>query len=143
VAARNLAPGLGPGNIYEPRIYGFKVSEVAKTGPRMKWLRSRPVDINELDEVRLWTENQEHMASQADLADSEMIDGNEEINEGEMEDEEMEIEADGEQPQPGYEIDSAQIREVTQRKKPSRRRNHEAVLNGNAGGTAVRVGDGG
>jgi casein kinase II subunit beta len=143
VAARNLAPGLGPGNIYEPRIYGFRVSEVAKTGPRMKWLRGRPVDINELDEVRLWTENQEHMTSQADLADSEMIDGNEEIDEGEMEDEDMEIEADGEQPQPGYEIDSAQIREVTQRKKPSRRRNHEAILNGNAGGTAVRVGDGG
>lgn len=144
VAVRNLAPGLGPGNIYEPRIYGFKVSEVAKTGPRMKWLRSRPVDINELDEVRLWTENQEHMASQADLADSEMVDGaNAELDDGEVEDEDMEIEADGEQPQGNYEVDSAQIREVTQRKKPSRRRNPDAILNGSTNGTAVRVGNGG
>lgn len=50
----NLAPGLGPGKIYEPRIYGFRVSERAKSGPRMKWLRMRPVDVNELDESRRW-----------------------------------------------------------------------------------------
>ncbi|KAF2764632.1 hypothetical protein EJ03DRAFT_301652, partial [Teratosphaeria nubilosa] len=54
VATKNLAPGLGQGNIYEPRIYGFRVSELAKTGPRMKWLRSRPQDVNELDECRIW-----------------------------------------------------------------------------------------
>jgi casein kinase II subunit beta len=143
VAPKNLAPGLGPGNIYEPRIYGFRVSEVAKTGPRMKWLRSRPLDVNELDEVRLWTENQEHLAGQADLADSEMVDGNEVIDEGEMEDDDMEIEPEGQREQAGYEVDSAQMREVTQRKKPSRRRNHESILNGTGGGTAVRVGDGG
>ena len=145
VAVRNLAPGLGPGNIFEPRIYGFKVSEVAKTGPRMKWLRSRPVDINELDEVRLWTENQEHMASQANLADSEMIDGaNAELDTGDVEDEDMEVEADPLPDENGdYEV-GAQVKEVTQRKKPSRRRNHEAaILNGTSGGTAVRVGDGG
>ena len=51
ISTSNLAPGLGPGKIYEPRIYGFRVSERAKTGPRMKWLRSRPVDVTELDEV--------------------------------------------------------------------------------------------
>ncbi|MCJ1406983.1 casein kinase 2 regulatory subunit [Ptychographa xylographoides] len=50
VAPSNLAPGLGPGKIHEPRIYGFKVSERAKTGPRMKWLRMRPWDVVELDE---------------------------------------------------------------------------------------------
>lgn len=50
----NLAPGLGAGNIYEPRIYGFRVSERARTGPRMQWLRSKPADINELDEVRIY-----------------------------------------------------------------------------------------
>ncbi|KAI4728616.1 hypothetical protein E4T49_03584 [Aureobasidium sp. EXF-10728] len=53
-AAENMAPGLGKSNIYEPRIYGFRVSEFAKSGPRMKWLRQKPVDLNELDEVAVW-----------------------------------------------------------------------------------------
>ena len=39
------------GKIYHPRIYGFKVSERAKSGPRMQWLRLRPQDPAELDEV--------------------------------------------------------------------------------------------
>lgn len=51
--AHNLAPGLGKGKIYEPRIYGFRVSERARSGPRMQWLRSRPDDIEELNEVAL------------------------------------------------------------------------------------------
>ncbi|KAF1356992.1 casein kinase II, regulatory subunit, partial [Delphinella strobiligena] len=54
VAPHNLAPGLGQHNVYEPRIYGFRVSEFAKSGPRMKWLRQRPLDVNELDEVGIW-----------------------------------------------------------------------------------------
>ena len=37
--------------VYVPRIYGFKVSERAKGGPRMQWLRARPQDQNELDLV--------------------------------------------------------------------------------------------
>ena len=56
IATSNLAPGLGPGKIHEPRIYGFRVSERSKTGPRMKWLRMRPADMNELDESRKWHE---------------------------------------------------------------------------------------
>ncbi|KAG8533368.1 uncharacterized protein KY384_002151 [Bacidia gigantensis] len=56
VATTNVAPGLGKGKIYEPRIYGFRVSEHALTGPRMKWLRSRPRDMNELDERRKYVE---------------------------------------------------------------------------------------
>lgn len=56
IATHNLAPGLGKGKIYEPKIYGFKVSERAKSGPRMKWLRSKPFDVNELDEARIWHE---------------------------------------------------------------------------------------
>ena len=56
MASSNLAPGLGRGKLYEPKIYGFKVSERAKSGPRMKWLRSKPMDINELDESRIWHE---------------------------------------------------------------------------------------
>lgn len=56
IAPSNLAPGLGPGKIHEPRIYGFKVSERSKTGPRMKWLRMRPVDVVELDEGKRYYE---------------------------------------------------------------------------------------
>ncbi|KZL87805.1 casein kinase ii regulatory subunit, partial [Colletotrichum incanum] len=54
--AKNIAPGLGAGRIYEPRIYGFRVSEIAKSGPRMQWLRDRPDDMTELDEARLYAD---------------------------------------------------------------------------------------
>ncbi|EAU84859.2 casein kinase subunit II beta [Coprinopsis cinerea okayama7 len=39
------------GFVYVPRIYGFKVSERAKSGPRMQWLRLRPESPEELDMV--------------------------------------------------------------------------------------------
>lgn len=39
------------GYVYVPRIYGFKVSERAKSGPRMQWLRLRPESPAELDQV--------------------------------------------------------------------------------------------
>ncbi|KAJ9107890.1 hypothetical protein QFC19_002633 [Naganishia cerealis] len=39
------------GKVYEPRIYGFRVSERARSGPRMGWLRDRPVTYDELDKV--------------------------------------------------------------------------------------------
>jgi len=54
--AHNLAPGLGKGKVYEPRIYGFRVSERARSGPRMQWLRDKPDDLTELDEARLYVE---------------------------------------------------------------------------------------
>jgi len=54
VSTHNLAPGLGKPKIYEPKIYGFRVSERARGGPRMKWLRSKPTDVNELDEARIY-----------------------------------------------------------------------------------------
>ena len=56
--AKNIAPGLGPGKIYEPKIYGFRVSEVARSGPRMQWLRDKPADITVLDEARHFVEDQ-------------------------------------------------------------------------------------
>lgn len=52
--ANNLAPGLGRGKVYEPKIYGFKVSERARSGPRMSWLRQRPVNIQDLDEAAIF-----------------------------------------------------------------------------------------
>lgn len=39
------------GKVYTPRIYGFQVSERARSGPRMRWLRMRPQAAAELDAV--------------------------------------------------------------------------------------------
>ncbi|KAI9634367.1 casein kinase II beta chain [Dioszegia hungarica] len=39
------------GKVYAPRIYGFRVSERARSGPRMRWLRERPAAWEELDSV--------------------------------------------------------------------------------------------
>lgn len=52
----NVAPSLGRPKIYEPRIYGFRVSEIARSGPRMQWLRDKPSDLSELDEARRFAE---------------------------------------------------------------------------------------
>lgn len=60
----NIAPGLGNGKIYEPRIYGFRVSEIARSGPRMQWLRDKPDEISDLDEARRFAE--EHRDSDDD-----------------------------------------------------------------------------
>ncbi|KOS19864.1 Casein kinase II subunit beta-1 [Escovopsis weberi] len=54
--AKNIGPGLGAGRIYEPKIYGFRVSERARSGPRMQWLRDRPENVCDLDEARLYRE---------------------------------------------------------------------------------------
>jgi casein kinase II subunit beta len=51
------------GHFYQPRIYGFKVSERAKTGPRMQWLRVRPESPEELDMVDWrgrWIDDEEY-----------------------------------------------------------------------------------
>jgi casein kinase II subunit beta len=50
----NFCPGLGRDKIYDPRIYGFKVAEVSRVGPRMKWLRSKPTDMYDLDETTIY-----------------------------------------------------------------------------------------
>lgn len=50
VPANNIAPGLGKGKRYEMRIYGFRVNERARSGPRMGWLRDKPEDLGEIDE---------------------------------------------------------------------------------------------
>jgi casein kinase II subunit beta len=74
VAPHNLAPGLGTGNIYEPRIYGFRVSERARSGPRMKWLRMRPADITELDEARRYWDERTEDGDRPDEDDTNMVD---------------------------------------------------------------------
>ncbi|PVI08435.1 hypothetical protein DM02DRAFT_548730 [Periconia macrospinosa] len=74
VAPHNIAPGLGPGNIYEPRIYGFRVNERARSGPRMKWLRMKPADVTELDETRAYWEEREGDGDRPDVEDLNMVD---------------------------------------------------------------------
>jgi casein kinase II subunit beta len=74
IAPHNLAPGLGTGSLYEPRIYGFRVSERARSGPRMKWLRMRPQDITELDETRRYWEDHDDDADRPDDDDLNMVD---------------------------------------------------------------------
>lgn len=37
--------------IYTPRIYGFRVSEFAISGPRMQWMRERPHSLTELEQT--------------------------------------------------------------------------------------------
>lgn len=51
VPTQSFAPGLGPARVYDPRIYGFRVAERSKSGPRMRWLRMKPEDVTELDEA--------------------------------------------------------------------------------------------
>lgn len=41
---KTLQPG-----IYTPRIYGFRVSPFAQSGPRMTWIRMRPTTLEELE----------------------------------------------------------------------------------------------
>ena len=149
VAVRNLAPGLGPGNIYEPRIYGFRVSEFAKTGPRMKWLRARPQDINLLDECRIFAAaNSAQGRGQAVAGvDEEMADEKVEIDQGEGEDEDMEVNGHGGPPegvaQDGMPAASSSTGGV--KRKGSRRRAAEnGVMDGAAGGgTPLSVGGAG
>ncbi|CAD6503299.1 BgTH12-02966 [Blumeria graminis f. sp. triticale] len=69
--ANNLASGLGKGKMYEPRIYGFRVSERARSGPRMSWLRDRPSNIQELNEAAAW--NMEHADESEDEVDMEDV----------------------------------------------------------------------
>ncbi|BEI80516.1 hypothetical protein CcaverHIS002_0110450 [Cutaneotrichosporon cavernicola] len=37
--------------VYTPRVFGFKFSERARSGPRMRWLRERPERYDELEDV--------------------------------------------------------------------------------------------
>ncbi|KIO32749.1 hypothetical protein M407DRAFT_241237 [Tulasnella calospora MUT 4182] len=86
------------GRIYIPKIYGFKVSERARSGPRMQWLRMRPETAEELDRVDhkgRWMEDEEfdeesehddrgrHTSSLFEGADDEEEDDDEEEEEDE------------------------------------------------------------
>lgn len=76
VQVNNIAPGLGKGKRYEMRIYGFRVNERARSGPRMAWLREKPEDLTELEETRRFAEEQ---SSEEESDPSEIEDEDEEI----------------------------------------------------------------
>jgi casein kinase II subunit beta len=68
----SFAPGLGSGTggqIYEPRVYGFRVSERSRVGPRMQWLRMKPENITELDEVAQYRIQEDEQLQQHAAAD--------------------------------------------------------------------------
>ncbi|KAG6811316.1 hypothetical protein H0H92_008028 [Tricholoma furcatifolium] len=65
------------GYVYVPRIYGFKVSERAKSGPRMHWLRLRPESPSELDLVDWrgrWIDEDDEYDDHDDDGDRQMED---------------------------------------------------------------------
>ncbi|KAF8517766.1 casein kinase II regulatory subunit-domain-containing protein, partial [Gautieria morchelliformis] len=60
------------GNVYTPTIYGFQVSERARNGPRMRWLRLRPQTAAELDAVDWrgrWIGSEEEYDDDEDVAE--------------------------------------------------------------------------
>jgi casein kinase II subunit beta len=106
VRTSNFCPGLGRGKIYDSKIYGFKVSEASRVGPRMRWLRMKPRDMYELDE----TDIHEKMAARA---------GPGEVAAQQQGDKDGDMEMNPEQ---------AQEMAIANRKKaPMRRRRREAV----------------
>ncbi|KAI8639962.1 casein kinase II, regulatory subunit [Parasitella parasitica] len=46
-------------HIYQPRIFGFRVNERSRAGPRMQWLRMRPEEYTEADDANMEDEEQD------------------------------------------------------------------------------------
>ncbi|KAJ4478188.1 casein kinase II regulatory subunit-domain-containing protein [Lentinula aciculospora] len=85
------------GYVYVPRIYGFKISERAKCGPRMQWLRLRPESPDELDMVDwrgrwLDDEDDEYDEDDEEEEDRQMEDFDPDANDDDDEEEEEEEE---------------------------------------------------
>ncbi|ORZ25982.1 casein kinase II regulatory subunit-domain-containing protein [Absidia repens] len=58
-------------HIYQPKIFGFRINERSRTGPRMQWLRMRPPE---------YTENSDTGDADDDLDDDELEDDLEDMN---------------------------------------------------------------
>ncbi|KAG6866464.1 hypothetical protein C0991_003982 [Blastosporella zonata] len=87
------------GYVYVPRIYGFKVSERAKSGPRMHWLRLRPESSGELDLVDWrgrWIDEDDEYDDRDDDGDRQMEDFDPDAVEDDDDDEEEEEEEEEE-----------------------------------------------
>jgi len=88
------------GKVYTPKIYGFRVSERAKSGPRMRWLRLRPENPAELDQVDWrgrWIGSDDDYDEDEDEEDGPMEDFDADALGDEDEDEEEEEEEEGDE----------------------------------------------
>jgi casein kinase II subunit beta len=86
--------------LYIPRIYGFRVSERARSGPRMQWLRLRPRKEEELDSVDFsgkWKVTETSGDGEGGLEDGDEV---ADLEEDEVEEEEEEEEQPQRQAQP-------------------------------------------
>jgi casein kinase II subunit beta len=95
------------GRVYVPRIYGFKVSERARSGPRMRWLRERPEraeDMDLVDRFGRW----KGQASREAGEDEEMV---LERSKGALFDDEDEVEEEDEEEEE-EEAPAAEVRQV-------------------------------
>ncbi|KZT12496.1 uncharacterized protein LAESUDRAFT_739895 [Laetiporus sulphureus 93-53] len=92
------------GRIYVPKIYGFKVSDRAMSGPRMQWMRLRPWSPDELDEVdwrgRFIDDDDDYADEEEDDVDEDrpMEDFDPDAVEGEDDDDEEEEEEEAPSP---------------------------------------------
>ncbi|EJU06022.1 hypothetical protein DACRYDRAFT_19353 [Dacryopinax primogenitus] len=93
--------------VYTPKIFGFRVSERARSGPRMRWLRARPETYEELSMVD-WRGRWIHGDAYEDDEDDDQImddrdepeEDDDQEDEDEDEEEEEEEEGAGEIQQP-------------------------------------------
>lgn len=88
------------GKVYVPRIYGFKVSERAKSGPRMRWLRERPERAEELDRVDA-SGRWEDLPASGEGAKGTLFDDDDDDDDEEEEEEEEEVGAEAAAPMAG------------------------------------------
>ncbi|KAH9943480.1 casein kinase II regulatory subunit-domain-containing protein [Epithele typhae] len=94
------------GKVYTPKIYGFRVSERAKSGPRMQWMRLRPENPEELDLVDWrgrWIDDDEHYDDDDERVDEDrpMEDFDADAQDDDDEEEEEEEEEGGDVPMKG------------------------------------------
>ncbi|OBZ70138.1 Casein kinase II subunit beta-1 [Grifola frondosa] len=92
------------GKVYIPKIYGFRVSERAKCGPRMQWMRLRPESPEQLDMVdwrgRWIDDDDDEYDDDEEEVDEDrpMEDFDPDVAEGEEDEEEEEEEEEEEAP---------------------------------------------
>ncbi|WVQ79564.1 hypothetical protein IAT38_001663 [Cryptococcus sp. DSM 104549] len=85
------------GRVYVPRIYGFKVSERARSGPRMKWLRERPERADELEKVDWKGRWKDGLVAGEDGADEDEVMAGSEVKKSKLFDNEDDVEDDDEE----------------------------------------------
>ncbi|KAL1923591.1 uncharacterized protein VTP21DRAFT_8571 [Calcarisporiella thermophila] len=76
-----LLPKTNTNKCYVPRIFGFRVSEKSRSGPRMEWLRKKPLEKGELDKVESDYESSDREMPDGTLEDDEERDNLDDIEE--------------------------------------------------------------